>query len=241
MRRIKSIGLCAALALTLSIVTAQSAFARGQRQAHGALASSGTVLVLKAGGQIIPNGALVHVTATNYFFKSKVVVEGTSKKAAKEEEVECATEYFEQGRIQRDLAANAWHIVETAGIDFCEGEEWFAGHAMEHPLTFTAPNVLTDESSVELFRTEEQVKAEEKAEFEHEEPIHAREPKRCVYKTVSATGHFRSKKGGPLVAKIRGRMAPSPSQSNPACGAKARWKAEFTLTYKGQPIVAAFE
>jgi hypothetical protein len=232
MRKIRSIGLCAVVALALSIVGAQSAPAE---------ASSGTVLVLKAGGQVVPDGALVHVTAPSYFFKSKVTVEGTEKTAAKEEEVECSTEWFEQGKIQRDLAANAWHIVETAGIDFCEGEEWFAGHAMEHLLTFTGPNIVTDESTVELFRTEEQIKAEEKEQFEHEEPIRPREPKRCVYKTTANNGHFRSRKEAPLVARIKGKMALSPSQSNPGCGAKANWKGTFTLSYKGQPIVAAFE
>src|SRR4029077_18599796 len=67
MRKIRSIGLCAAVALALSIVSAQSAPAQ---------ASSGTVLVLKAGGQVVPDGALVHVTAPSYFFKSKVTVEG---------------------------------------------------------------------------------------------------------------------------------------------------------------------
>jgi hypothetical protein len=198
------------------------------------------VLVLKAAGEIVPNGALVHVVATGYSFKSKVTVEGTGKKAAKEEAVECETEYFEQAHIKRNFAANSWQVTETAGLDFCEGEEWFAGHGMSHPLVLTAPNIVTDESSVELFRTEEQIKAEEKLEFEHEEPIHARDPKRCTYNTTTARGHFKSVKGGPLVAKLKGKMVVSPGQS-PNCGSKAKWKGTFTLTYKGQPIVETLE
>jgi IPT/TIG domain len=254
MRTIKGMGLCAVIALAFGIFAAQAASARGARQAHirthSALharqravksAGMGNTLVLKAGGQIVPNGALVHVTAAAYFFKSKVTVEGTSKKAAKEEEVECATEYFEQGNIQRDFAHNAWRVVKTAGIDFCEGEEWFAGHAMEHPLVLTAPNVVTDESTVELFRTEEQIKEEEKLELVHEEPIHAREPKRCLYHTLLGHGRFRSKKGGPLEAKIRGKMLLTPTGSGVGCGPKAKWKATFTMTYKGMPISAAME
>jgi hypothetical protein len=250
MRKINSIGLCAVLALALLIVAAPSALARGARRAHvrnqrvleaEPARSHGTVLVLKAGGQIVPNGALVHVTAPNYFFKTKVTVEGTSKKAAKEVEVECSTEYFEQGNIVRNFGANAWSVVETHGIDFCEGEEWFSGHGMEHPLVFSAPNVVSDETTVELFRTEEQIKAEELEEFHHEEPIKPREPRRCVYKSVVARGHFKSKKGAPLVAKVKGRMELSPTASNKGCSIKAKWKAEFTLTYKGVPIVAALE
>jgi IPT/TIG domain len=238
------IGVCAAVALALSAVAAPSALGRGGRRAHvrgTTAAATGTVLVLKAGGAMVPNGALVHVLASAYFFKTKVTVEGTSKKAAKEQEVECETEYFEQGKLKRDFAANAWDVVETAGIDFCEGEEWFAGHAMEHPLILSGSNVLTDESTVELFRTEEQIKAEEKAEFEHEEPIHAREPKHCVYQTISAKGRFKSKKGGPLEAKVKGKMVVNPLKSNPGCGVKAKWKATFTMSYKGQPISAALE
>jgi hypothetical protein len=224
------------LALALSIVGAQSALARA---AVKPAKSKGTVLLLTAGGQLVPDGALVHVVATGYSFKSKVTVEGTSKKAAKEEEVECETEYFEQGRITRNLAANSWTVGEETGIDFCEGEEWFAGHGMTHPLVFTAPNIVTDGSNVELFRTEEQIKAEEKFEFEHEEPIHAREPKHCFYSTIGGgRGHFKSKKEqAPLVAKLKGKMALAPG-SGPGCGTKAKWKGSFSLTYLGQPIVA---
>jgi IPT/TIG domain len=251
MRNIRLIGICAAFALALSVVAAPSASARAGRRAQlGARAQtraaakspgSGTVLVLKAGGVMVPNGALVHVIASAYFFKSKVTVEGTSKKAAKEEEVECATEYFEQGKVKRDFAANAWDVVETSGIDFCEGEEWFAGHATNHPLILSGPNLLTDESTVELFRTEEQIKEEEKQEFLAEEPIHAREPKRCVYNTVLGHGRFKSKKGGPIEAKVKGKMILDPLRSNPGCGLKAKWKANFSLFYKGQPITSALE
>ena len=236
---IKSLGLCAALALAQSILGAPGALASGERHAT-ARPSGGTVLVLKAAGEIVPSGALVHVVATGYSFKSKVTIEGTGKKAAVEQAVECETEYFEQGHIQRNFAANSWQVTETQGLDFCEGEEWFAGHGMSHPLQLTAPNIVTDESSVELFRTEEQIKAEEKSEFEHEEPLHPRDPKRCTYNTIGARGHFKSVKGGPLVAKLKGKMVPSPGQS-PGCGSKARWRGMFTLTYKGQPIVAALE
>jgi len=242
MRRITSIGLCAGLALLLSILGAQSALARGKGAARARThANTGSVLVLKAGGQIVPNGALVHVTAPNYFLKTKVTVEGTSKKAAKEEEVECSTEYFEQGKIVRNFAANSWSVVETAGVDFCEGEEWFGGHAMEHPITLIGPNTVVDNSPVELFRTEEQIKEEEKTELSKEEPIHAREPKRCVYHTIVGHGRFRSKKGGPLEAKIRGKMLLVPSMSGPGCGEKAKWKGTFTMTYKGVPITSSLE
>jgi IPT/TIG domain-containing protein len=233
MRKFKSIGLCSVLALALSVVSAQGA---------SALPGSGTVLVLKANGQTLPNGALIHVAATAYSFKTKVTVEGTSKKAAKEQEVECsAAEFLEQGKIQRDTAANAWHVVETESVDFCEGEEWFGGHAMQHPLTFSGPNVATDESTVEIFRTEEQLKAEQKEEFEREEPLHLREPKRCVYTTTSAKGSLKQRKAQPLVVKLAGKMALSPSKSNTGCGTKAKWKGTFSLTYKGQPVFASLE
>ncbi len=196
--------------------------------------------MLKAGGQIVPNGALVEVTATNYSFKTKVSVEG---KPPEEEEVECESEYFERGKIQRDFAANAWHVIETEAVDFCEGEggELFEGDAMQHPLTFSAPGVAKDESSVEVFRTEEQIKDEEKQELEHGEPVRPREPQRCAYHTVTSKGRFKSRKGAPLVAKISGKMAPTPSRSGPGCGPKAKWKGTFTLTYEGRPIVAAME
>jgi hypothetical protein len=283
MGKIKSIGLCAALVLALTVVGAQAVFARGGRhsarheqivaarqQAHSERAmrvatggraqarrraavtrsaarravhpatTHGTVLVLKANGQIVPNGALVHVTATGYLFKSKISIEGTGAKQAKEEEVECETEYFEQGKIQRNLAANQWRIVETAGVDFCEGETWFGGHEMNHPLVFTAPNIMTDESNEELFRTEEQIKEEKKSEFEHSEPIHAREPVRCLYNTIGGKGHFKSKKGAPIVAKLKGKMLRSAS-SSPGCSEKAKWKGTFSLTYNGHPISAAME
>jgi hypothetical protein len=246
---IRSIGVCVALVLALSAVGAQSAVARGER-AHRAArtharavsgSTQGTVLVLKAGGQIVPNGAIVHVVASSYLFKSKVAIEGTSGQKPKEEEVECETEYTEQGRIQRNLAANSWHIGETAGVDFCEGEAWFGGHGMQHPLTFSPKNVITDESTVELFRTEEQIKEEESLEIAHEEPVHAREPHRCVYTTLAGRGHFKSKKGAPLTAKINGKMVLSRAQSNPGCSNTARWKGTFSLSYKGQPVSAAFE
>jgi hypothetical protein len=240
MEKIKSIALCAALVLALSIASAQSASARRTRSARSS-SSSGTVLVLKAAGQPVPENAIVHVTAPSYFFKTKVTVEGTSKKAAKEEEVECESEFFEQGRLRHDAAANAWHVVEPAGIDFCEGEEWFEGHAMTHKLTVAAPNVVTDESTVELFRTEEQIKNEEKQEFEHEEPIHAREPRRCVYKTQTVRGHFKSHKEIPLMAKAAGKMVLSPAESDPGCFSKAKWKGLFTMTYQNQPIVPSMQ
>jgi IPT/TIG domain len=246
---IKSIRLCAALALVLGIVGAQSASARGggaaragrvhARAVHSGV--KGTVLVLKAGGQIIPNGAIVHVVASSYLFKGHVTIEGTSSKGKQEEEVECETEYTEQGKIQRNLASNTWSIVEPAGVDFCEGETWFGGHAMTHPLTFSAPNIVTDNSSVELFRTEEQIKEEEQSELAHEEPIHAREPHRCVYTTLLGRGRFKSKKGAPLTAKINGKMVLSTAQSGPGCASTARWKGKFTATYKNLPISSAME
>jgi hypothetical protein len=245
MLKIKSIGLCALLALALSVIGAQTALARGERQARvrsGVVQhkkSNGTVLLLTAGGQLVPDGALVHVVATGYSFKTKVTVEGTGKKAAKEQAVECETEYFEQGTIHRNLATNSWQVTDETGIDFCEGEEWFAGHGMAHPLRLTAPNIVTDESTVELFRTEEQIKAEEKEEFIKEEPIVARKPHHCFYTNVGGgKGHFKSKKEvQPLVAKLKGKMLVAPG-SDPGCGTKAKWKGSFTLTYKGLPIVA---
>jgi hypothetical protein len=240
MRNIKSIGVCAAVALALLALGAQSASARRGAAVHRGAASSGTRLVLKAGGEVVPEGAIVHVVAPSYFFKTKVTVEGTSKKAAQEEEVECSTEYFEQGKIEHNVAANSWSVVETSGIDFCEGEEWFAGHGMDHPITLTGPNIVTDPSTVELFRTEEQTKEEEKQEFVHEEPIHARDPKRCVYTSQTGSGRFKSPKGRPLEAKIRGKMLAAPG-SAPGCNAKAKWKGTFTMSYKGVPIAAFLE
>lgn len=248
----KSIGLFAVLALALGIAGAQSALARGAgahraaragrvhaRAVHGR--GTGTVLVLKAGGQIIPNGAIVHVVASSYLFKGHVTIEGTSGKAKQEEEVECETEYTEQGKIQRNLAANSWHIAEPSGVDFCEGETWFGGHGMTHPLTFSPPNIVTDNSTVELFRTEEQIKEEEQLELQHEEPIHAREPKRCVYTTLLSKGHFKSHKEMPLVVKLSGKMVLSRAESRPGCFPTAKWKGRFSATYKGMPITSAME
>ncbi len=230
MRKIESIGLCAVVALTLSLVGAQSASAGKP--------SSGTVLVLKANGQVVPNGAPVDVVAATYFFKTHVRPEGFT--ASQEEEVECESELFEQGTIQRDFAGNAWQVRETGSIDLCEGE-WFEGNTMAHALTFSAPNVVTDESSVELFRTEEQLKEEEKSEFEHGEPIHTRAPTRCAYTTASVKGTFKRREGVPLVAKISGKMALSPSTTSAGCAVKAKWKGTFTLTYEGHPISAVLE
>jgi IPT/TIG domain len=229
MRKIESIGVCALVALALSMVSASSALARRP--------SSG-VFVLKANGQVVPNGAHVDAEAATYFFKTHVKPEGFT--SSEEEEVECENELFEQGTIQRDFATKAWQVVEMGSVDLCEGE-WFEGNTMTHALTLSAPNVVTDYSTVELFRTEEQIEEEETSEFEHGEPIHARGPTRCMYTTTSDKGTFKKREGVPLVAKVKGKLALSPSATSTGCAVKAKWKGSFTLTYLGRPISVALE
>jgi IPT/TIG domain len=239
-RKIKSIGLCAGVALALSIVSAQSA------------AAEGPVLVLKANGQILKNGTLVNVTMAEkpaFLFKTQVTVEGTSSPV--EVEVECEN-YLEQGRIQRDMATGTWRVVETQPVEICTGGPWLEEGFSDNRLTFSPPNIATDESSVELFRNEEEVRAEKRKQAEKGEEVDPREPLRCAYTTTSSRGTFAKNTKKPFIAKVRNKMALQPLAVGAGCGpltvgkkrhakTAATWRGSFNLNVAGQPVFVAFE
>jgi IPT/TIG domain-containing protein len=227
----RSIGLCVGVAFVLSVATAPSASA-----------AEGPILVLKANGQTLTNGALVNVsmgTKPEFSFKSLVTVEGTTTPV--EQEFECEN-YLEQGKIQRDMATNTWRVVEPHPVEVCEGAPWLELAMVENRLTISPPNIATDELSIELFRSEEAVRAEERKQAEAGQEVDPREPLRCAYTTTSSKGTFGRSTKKPLVAKIKGKMALHPLATGAGCGLKkAKWKGSFAMTYKGQPVFVAFE
>jgi IPT/TIG domain-containing protein len=240
MRKIKSIGLCAGVALALSIATAPSA-----------AAAEGSVMVLKANGQILTNGTLVNVTMQEkpaFLFKTSVTVEGTASPV--EVEVECEN-YLEQGKIQRDVATDTWRVVETHPIEICEGGPWLEQGFVENRLTLSPPNIATDESSVELSRSEEVVRAEERKQAELGEEVDPREPLRCAYTTTSSKGTFSKSPKKPLLARVHNKMALNHVAGDAGCGALAvgkkhakavaTWKGSFAMNVAGQPVFVAFE
>jgi hypothetical protein len=245
-RKIKSIGLFTAVALALIVATAPSAMARRSRVASASVAAQGPLLVLKSStGETLPNGALVNVKGESkpeYLFKTKLTVEGTP--GLQEVELECEN-YLEQGKIKRETATDTWRVIEVHPVEICEGAPWLEEGFSTNQLSFSPPNRATDESTVELFRTEEAIRAEERKQAEKGEPVHAREPRRCAYTTVVSKGTFKGKLGGkkpkPLAAKVRNKMVSQPLAMGIGCYPKANWKGSFTLTYKGQPVFPAFE
>jgi hypothetical protein len=239
MRKIGSVGLCAAVAFAVIIATASSAAARRSRLRAGAPA--GSVFVLKAGGLTVPNGALVNVTGAakpEYLFKTKVTVETTP--SAMEVELECEN-YLEQGRIQRNTATGAWSVVEVHPVEICEGAPWLEEGFSENKLTLSPPNIATDESTVELFRNEEAMRTEERKQAEKGEEVDPREPLRCAYTTLLSNGRFTTNLKKPLVVKVHNKMALRPLGVGAGCFGKAAWKGSFTLTYQGQPVFPGFE
>ena len=241
MRKIGSVGLVVALALSGAI--APGAAARRSRAA-GALRAgppAGSVFVLKAGGLTVPNGALVNVVGgakPEYAFKTKVTIEKTA--APMEVEVECEN-YLEQGKIQRNTATGAWSVVEVHPVEICEGAPWLEEGFSENKLTLSPPNIAIDESTVELFRNEEAMRMEERKQAENNEEVDPREPLRCAYTTVSSKGTFTTNLKKPLIVKVHNKMALRPLGVGLGCFGKAAWKGSFSLTYQGQPIFVGFE
>lgn len=227
----KSLGLCAGVALALCLAGAPSA-------------SAEPVLVLKAGGETVPNGALVSVklaAAPEFLLKTLVTVEKTSTPV--EEEVECEN-YLEQGKVEHASGSNTWRIVDHP-VEICEGSPWLEEALISNTLTLSGPNHATEELGAELFRSAEAIRAEERKQVEKGEEAHAREPLRCAYTTGSSKGTFAKpnpRKPKPLVAKIRGKLVAVPIAHSTGCGVKkGTWKGGFTIEYKGQPVFAAFE
>jgi hypothetical protein len=144
-----------------------------------------------------------------------------------------------------ETATDTWRVIEVHPVEICEGAPWLEEGFSTNQLSFSPPNRATDESTVELFRTEEAIRAEERKQAEKGEPVHAREPRRCAYTTVVSKGTFKGKLGGkkpkPLAAKVRNKMVSQPLAMGIGCYPKANWKGSFTLTYKGQPVFPAFE
>jgi IPT/TIG domain len=221
----KAIVLWLGVALALSVVASPTA-------------SASEVLVLKAGGQPVPNGALINVTMAErpeYIFKTHVTVQGS---APAEVEVECEN-YLEQGRLER-TPNGGFRIVQTTPVEICEGEPWLEEGIVENRLSFSPPNIATDESNVELFRTEEAIRAEERKQAEKGEEIHVREPRRCGFKTTVSKGTFSRKTKKPLIIKIKNRMSGIPVNNGRGCFPKAKWTGSFAISYKGQPVFVSF-
>ena len=239
MRKIGPVGLCAVVALALTIATVSNAAARRARLA--AAVPQGSVFVLKANGQTVPNGALVNLSGgakPEYLFKTKVTVEKTAAPA--EVEVECEN-YLEQGKIQRNVATGSWSVVEVHPVEICEGSPWLEEGFSENKLTLSPPNAAIDESSVELFRNEETMRMEERKQAENNEEVDPREPLRCAYTTVLSKGTFTTSLKKPLVVKVHNKMTLRPLGVGFGCFGKAAWKGSFSLTYQGHPVFPGFE
>jgi IPT/TIG domain len=217
-----------------------------RRSRAAAAAEPGSVLVLKAGGQVLPNGALVAVKQSvkpEFLFTALVTVEGTASPV--EVSVECEN-FLEQGKIQREMATDTWRIVEPHPVEICEGGPWLEEAIIHNRLAFSPPNIATDELTIELSRTAEAVRAEERQQVEAGEEVDPREPRRCAYVTTISKGRFSGKITGkkpkPLEARIKGKVAQQHVPEDTGCGVKkAKWKSSYTLTYKGQPVFPAFE
>lgn len=231
------------MALLLLIAMAPSAGARRSRTriATAPAAAQEPLFVLKAAnGETLPEGALVNVTGVTkpeYLFKTKVSIQGGG--GPQEVELECEN-YLEQGKIRHEAATDTWRVVEVHPVEICEGSPWLEEGFAENRLTFRPPNIATDESTVELFRTEEEIRAEERKQAENGEPVHPREPRRCAYTTVVSKGTFSRKIKKPLLAKFKNKMAVRPLSIGMGCFPKATWKGGFTLTYKGGPVFVGF-
>lgn len=225
-RKTTSLGLCSGLVLALAI-----ALAPGTAAAQ--------TLVLKASGEEIPNGALVNVATAEtpeYSFKTKLTISGTTAPA--EEEIECES-YLEQAKIEHEAATGTWRLVEPHPVEICEGT-WLTEDIVHNQLTLTSEGKATDEASFELARSAEEVRAEERLQAEHGEPVNPREPLRCNY-TSTATGSFKKTAKKPLLVKFKGKATPVPVAGDAGCSSKATWKGGFTLSYKGEPVFASEE
>jgi hypothetical protein len=159
--------------------------------------------------------------------------------------MECEN-FLEQGKVQRELATGTWRIVEPHPVEICEGSPWLEEGIIHNRLSFSPPNVATDELTIELSRTAEAVRAEERKQVEEGKEVDPLEPRRCAYVTTSNKGRFSGKITGkkpkPLVAKIKGKLALQHVAEDTGCGLKkAKWKSSYTLTYKGQPVFPVLE
>jgi hypothetical protein len=198
-------------------------------------------MVLQANGQTLPNGALVAVklgTKPEFLLKALVTPEGTA--TPQEFELECEN-YLEQGKVERNSATDTWRIVDHP-VEICEGSPWLEEALVSNTLTFSPPNIATEELTAELFRPAEAVRAEERKQAEAGVEVDPREPLRCAYTTNLSRGTFTHNIKKPFIAKIKGRLSMLPVANNAGCGLKkAKWKASFTIEYKGAPVFLAFE
>jgi len=203
-------------------------------------AEASELLVLKANGETIPNGALVNVATVEkpeFSFKTQITIEGTTTPV--EEEIECGG-YLEQGTIEHEAATGTWRVVNTHPVEVCEGT-WLAEGTVENRLTLLSSGFAADETSLELRRSEEEVRAEERTQAEAGEPVKPREPLRCDY-TDTANGKFVKSTRKPLLVKVKGKPALQPVAGGTGCGSKkTKLKAGFTMTYQGHPVFIAFE
>jgi len=202
-------------------------------------AAAAETLVLKANGQEIPNGALVNVATAEkpeYSFKTKVTIGGTTTPV--EETIECEG-YLEQGKIEHEVATGTWRVVETHPVEICEGT-WLGEAIVHNQFTLFSSGTAADESSLELFRTAEEVRAEERKQAENGEPVNPREPLRCDY-TTTAGGNIAHNPKKPLIIRIKGKAALQSVAGDTGCASKAKAKGSFTMTYQGLPVFAAME
>jgi IPT/TIG domain len=238
----RPVGLCVALALALSLAAAPGASAgRRAHRVRGSAPPPGSVMVLKANGQTLPNGALVAVklgVKPEFLLKALVTIEGTT--TAKEFELECEN-YLEQGQVERNSATDVWRIVDHP-VEICEGEPWLEEALVSNTLTFTPPKTATEELSAELFRPAEAIRAEERKQAEAGVEVDPREPLRCAYATTLSKGTFSHNTKKPFTAKIKGKLTMLPVANDAGCGLKkAKWKASFTIEYKGAPVFLGYE
>jgi len=227
------------LALTVPAVLAVSMVG-----ASSAGAAKGSVLVLKANGQVLASGAPYTVTmAPDYYFKTKVSVNG--KKPPSLEEIGCG-EFNEEGTIGWNSAMTSWGLSATSSEEECGGEigSPLQRDVISNEFSFSAPHTARNEAVVEVERPEGEVEAEREMQELHGEEVHLREPIECTYVSRSSKGRIPTN-GQPLVVTIRGKMGLLPTQVNQpkhkGCGLSGKWQGTFTFSSSGSPIVAAAE
>jgi hypothetical protein len=213
----------------------------GAAKARRAAASAEPVFVLQAGGQTVPNGALVNVAGAGkpeYLFKTHVLIQEAP--APSEYELECEN-YLEQGTIERNPSTDTWRIVNVHPVEICEGEPWLEEGFSENRLTLSPGGIASDESTVEMFRNEEAIRAEERKQAEKSEAVNPHEPRRCAFTTIFSKGKYTRNLKKPLIVKVKNKMIGKSLAIGKGCVTKATWHGSFTLSYKGQPIFPGFE
>jgi hypothetical protein len=205
------------------------------------VASAEQLLKLRAGsasGPEVPNGSLVNLglqEEPEYIFTTQVTISGTG--APKEIEVECEN-YLQQARVEE--SGDTVRFAQTHSVEICEGE-WLEEGIFQTTITLTGPGSATAESTMNLYRDEEEVRKEEREQAERGEEVEPRNPLRCNYITQRAKGKYKSTVKKPLLVKIKSKMLLNPSGSDPGCGQKGKWKGVFNVKYKGQPVFLVTE